>query len=298
MPYAYMEEYNSTHSYVGQQHNWIARSDREFRVFPYFGKKKIGLAASPGGVEYRPVAIDAGLHSSRRTAKEGESVTHFTLHRHARAKKAAKAEFDQWAGGYDRSALQRFLFKPAHDLLLSEMRLDGSPHILDIGCGTCVFGFRISALSPSSEIFCVDLSHEMAQRAKAKRDRMPRLAGQTGTVRITLADSEHLPFADGSIDYVTCANSFHHYPHKEAVVREMRRVLKPGGKALIVDGCRDTLAGRFIFDLIVTLMEGDIRHLSAGEFRELFARCGFARIRQRTHLFGLPILLTAAAAEK
>lgn len=225
-------------------------------------------------------------------------MPHFPLHRHARVKKAAREEFDQWADGYDRSILQRFLFKPAHDLILSEINLCGSPHILDIGCGTCVFGFRIAAQSPSSNIFCVDLSHEMAQRAKAKRDRVRHLVEKMGTVRITLADSEHLPFTDGSIDYVTCANSFHHYPHPEGVVREMHRVLKPGGTAIIVDGCRDTLPGRFIFDLIVTLMEGDIRHLPAGEFRELFARCGFSRIRQKTHLLGIPILLTAASADK
>lgn len=222
----------------------------------------------------------------------------FSLRRHACVKKAAKAEFDRWADGYDRSILQRFLFKPAHDLILSEIDLDGSPHILDIGCGTCVFGFRIAAQSPSSNIFCVDLSHEMAQKAKAKRDRVLRLAEEMGTVRVTLADSEHLPFTDGSIDYVTCANSFHHYPHPEGVVREMHRVLKPGGTALVVDGCRDTLPGRVIFDLIVTLMEGDVRHLSAGEFRELFTQCGFTHVRQRTHLLGIPILLTAASADK
>jgi SAM-dependent methyltransferase len=235
----------------------------------------------------------------RNREREREApVKEFYSHRHVRVKKAAKTEFDRWAGGYDRSILQRFLFKPAHDLILGEIDLAGSPQILDIGCGTCVFGFRIAALSPSSSIFCVDLSHEMAQRAKTKRDGMRRLAEETGTVRITLADSEHLPFTDNSIDYVTCANSFHHYPHPEGVVREMHRVLKPGGTALVVDGCRDTLPGRVIFDLIVTLMEGDVRHLSAGEFRGLFTSCGFTGVRQRTHLLGIPILLTAASAEK
>ena len=225
-------------------------------------------------------------------------MTEFSAHRHARAKKAARVEFDRWAGGYDRSILQRFLFKPSHDLILGEINLANSPHILDIGCGTCVFGFRVAAQSPSSNIFCVDLSHEMAQRAKVKLDRLRHLAEERGTIRITLGDSEHLPFADSTIDYVTCANSFHHYPHQERVVREMHRVLKPGGMALIVDGCKDTLHGRFIFDLLVALVEGDIRHLSAGEFREIFTRCGFSSIRQKTHLRGIPILLTAAAADK
>ena len=37
---------------------------------------------------------------------------------------------------------------------------------------------------------------------------------------------------------MTCANSFHHYPHQDLAVREMRRVLRPGGRLILVDGYR------------------------------------------------------------
>lgn len=209
-------------------------------------------------------------------------------------KKAARKQFDRWAGGYDRSILQRLLFRPAHDLILGEMNLDAPCHILDIGCGTCVFGFAIAAQSPSSRIFCMDLSHEMAQKAKAKWDRCRALMDTMGVVKITIADSDHLPYKDDSLDYVTCSNSFHHYPHHEKVVREIYRVLKPGGKAIIVDGCKDTLMGRFIFDGIVQLVEGHIRHLSSGEFSALLEGSGFGQVRQKISFRGLPLLLTAA----
>lgn len=209
-------------------------------------------------------------------------------------KKAAREQFDRWAEGYDRSILQRLLFRPAHDLILGELNLDVPCHILDIGCGTCVFGFAIAAQSPSSRIFCMDLSHKMARNAKVKWDRCRALMDTMGVVKITMADSEHLPYSDGCLDYVTCSNSFHHYPHQEKVVREIYRVLKPGGKAIIVDGCKDTLIGSFIYDCIVRLVEGHIRHLSSGEFRALLADCGFGQVRQKTSFRGLPILLTAA----
>jgi len=221
-------------------------------------------------------------------------VTNSWFHRPLRMKKAAKEQFDRWAEGYDKSILQRLIFTPAHDLIFGELNLDAPCHILDIGCGTCVFGFAIAAQSPSSRIFCMDLSHEMAQRAKLKRDRCRALMDTVGMVKITIADSEHLPYADGSLDYVTCSNSFHHYPRQEKVVREMYRVLKPGGKVIIVDGCRDTLIGRFIYDCIVRILEGHIRHLSSGEFRALLAGCGFGQLRQKTSYRGLPLLLTAA----
>ncbi len=56
-------------------------------------------------------------------------------------------------------------------------------------------------------------------------------------------DSERLPFASGSFDIVTCANSFHHYPRQDRAVAEMRRVLRPGGRLMIIDGYRDGAMG-------------------------------------------------------
>ena len=66
--------------------------------------------------------------------------------------------------------------------------------------------------------------------------RWKRLAGQVLPVQ---GDSERLPFATGSFDFVTCTNSFHHYPRQNRAVVEMHRVLRPGGRLLIIDGYRD-----------------------------------------------------------
>ena len=58
-------------------------------------------------------------------------------------------------------------------------------------------------------------------------------------------DSERLPFATGTFDVVTCANSFHHYPHQDRAVAEMHRVLQPGGRLMLIDGYRDAPWGWF-----------------------------------------------------
>jgi len=215
-----------------------------------------------------------------------------------KTKETAKDEFNHWARKYDRSILQRFLFKPAHDLILGEINTGRSNRILDIGCGTCVFAFRMAADFPASSIFCMDLSSEMVGKAKKKLDSCSHLAGTMGSVKIKIADSEHLPYAPGSFDYITCSNSFHHYPRQESVAREMCRVLKPGGKALIVDGFKDNFIGGFIYDGIVEWLEGDVKHLNSNEFKELFTRAGFGSVTHKNSFKGLPITLIVATAKK
>ncbi len=105
-------------------------------------------------------------------------------------------------------------------------------------------------------------------------------------------DSERLPFPAGAFDVVTCANSFHHYPHQDRAVAEMYRVLKPGGRLFLVDGCRDGLWGWFIYDVCVAGVEGDVLHASARRVRNLFGRAGFVETSQKVYHGLAPFLLT------
>lgn len=61
-----------------------------------------------------------------------------------------------------------------------------------------------------------------------------RIAGGEGASSFVAGSGEGLPFADASFDYVTCIGSLEHFLDMEAGVREMARVLKPGGTAMIL----------------------------------------------------------------
>ena len=95
---------------------------------------------------------------------------------------------------------------------------------------------------------------------------------------------------------VTCANSFHHYPNQTRAVAEMHRVLKPGGRLFLIDGCRDRLWGWFIYDVCVAAVEGDVHHASAHRVRDLFANAGFAETAQTVYHGLAPFLLTEGVA--
>ncbi len=76
----------------------------------------------------------------------------------------------------------------------------------------------------------------------------------------------------------------------------MHRVLKPGGRLILVNGCRDGLWGWFIYDVCVAAVEGDVLHASARRVRDLLGGAGFVRTDQEVHRGLAPFLLTEGVA--
>ncbi len=203
-------------------------------------------------------------------------------------------EFRDWSADYDRSILQDLLFGPAHRAIIKRIRDHFGIRpisILDVGCGTGVFAALIREKLPEATVWGVDLVADMLAGGAA---RWRSLAGRGAPIQ---ADGERLPFPFGVFDVVTCSNSFHHYPHQEQAVAEMHRVLKTGGRLILVDGYRDVPWGWFIYDLCVAGVEGDVHHVSAQGTRVMLDQAGFVDLNQEVHGVLAPFLLTDGAAE-
>ena len=218
--------------------------------------------------------------------------------RDARTTKAlAKKSFEAWAQTYDHSPLNYFLFRPSYYMLLEELAKWQAPSsrafdVLDVGCGTgTLVGMIAKSNLPARHVAGLDYAMEMCQQAKTKTA-APHV---DRPVQFIHGDSEHLPFADQTFDIVTCANSFHHYPHQLAVVREMRRLIRPGGRLMIIDGFRDNVIGWAVFDVIIASIERSVYHAPWTVMRSYFEEAGFEGIRHRKFNLWFPAFITVGS---
>lgn len=102
--------------------------------------------------------------------------------------------------------------------------------VADLGCGT---GNASELLAPLvKRIIAVDQSAPML---KAARKRLASSPGGGANVEFRRGELENLPIADAEVDAAVCILVLHHIPDPPLALREMRRILKPGGVALVVD---------------------------------------------------------------
>lgn len=103
--------------------------------------------------------------------------------------------------------------------------------ILEIGSGPGRLAVEIARRMPGAEVVGIDLAEAMIARA-VDQARAEELGERVGFV---LADAAALPLADGSFHIVVSTLSLHHWSDPARVFREIARVLRPGGVALVYD---------------------------------------------------------------
>lgn len=107
--------------------------------------------------------------------------------------------------------------------------------VLDLCCGTGDLAFAL-AKQGKATIIGADFAHTMLVRARAKSSARAAPGGSASTpVPFLEADALHLPFADASFDSVASAFGFRNLANYEVGLREIYRVLKPGGTLAILE---------------------------------------------------------------
>ncbi|MBI1740380.1 MAG: bifunctional demethylmenaquinone methyltransferase/2-methoxy-6-polyprenyl-1,4-benzoquinol methylase UbiE [Acidobacteria bacterium] len=172
--------------------------------------------------------------------------------------------------------------------------------VLDLCCGTgdMTFALRRRTNSGSPQIVGADFSHAMLQRAAVK--------GRGSTLRWIEADALRLPFPDGHFDLVTAAFGFRNLADYDAGLREMVRVLRPGGQCGILDfGEPRGLIGKFYrvyfkkvlpaVGTVISGVQGPYKYLPASverfpspeEMLERMRQAGFGEASWMPYTFGV-----------
>jgi ubiquinone/menaquinone biosynthesis C-methylase UbiE len=143
---------------------------------------------------------------------------------------AQRASWNKFSAGWRKwDALTMDMLRPHGEAIMDHLGASGASHVLDIAGGTGQPGLSIAQhLTDGGKVFITDLSANMLQVAKEKADAM-----QAKHVEFREADASELPFADNSMDAVSCRHGFMFFPDLQQAANEMARVLKPGGRIAV-----------------------------------------------------------------
>lgn len=109
--------------------------------------------------------------------------------------------------------------------------LPKADRVLDVAVGTADLTIEMIRQGKAEQIVGLDLSKEMMAIGEQKVERM----GYEKQVEFVFGNAQQMPFEDASFDGVTCAYGCRNFSDLEAGLREMYRVLKPGGQVMILE---------------------------------------------------------------
>ncbi len=155
------------------------------------------------------------------------------------------------------------------DLLLRHAAFQPGDTVLDVATGG---GHTALAVAPHvAAVVATDLTPAMLSAAAAYFVER----GATN-IRTELADAEALPFADASFDAVTCRTAAHHFPAPAQFAREAARVLRPGGRLLLIDNSVPAAPAvdQFVNDIQKLHDQSHVRAYSQAEWAQFAADAG------------------------
>ncbi len=203
-----------------------------------------------------------------------------------RATRVAQRRYDRQAPWYDLNNVPMELVARRLRRRLWE-RVDGK-RVLEVGIGT---GRNLPYHPSRGEVTAIDISPRLLGRAVRKA----RKRGQR--VELGLMDAQHLAFADGSFDFAATTFVFCSVPDPLAGLAEVRRVLKPGGRFLLLEHVR--LKNRFLGWLMDRLNPLAVRLSGANINRDTVAnvvKAGFEVVAVDSHVGGLVKVIEARKA--
>lgn len=192
---------------------------------------------------------------------------------------------------------------------LREIRATGALNVLDVATGTADLALALANGIPGSKVVGVDISAGMLEVGRSK----VRARDLEGRVRLDLGDGEQLPYEESSFDAVTVAFGVRNFENLEQGLRDMRRVLQPGGSLAVLEFSQPTawpLRGLYLFYFknilprigrmvskdasAYTYLPNSVQAFPYGEaFAAKLREAGFSSVRVRPLTFGIASLYLA-----
>ena len=189
--------------------------------------------------------------------------------------------WDLAADGYE--ALWQAQLADARAGLLAMAAPASGERVLDVACGTGLVAFEAArAVGPAGAVVGIDLSGQMVEAARLRASKKA-----LSNVRFARMDAESLALPDASFDLALCALGLMYVPDPERAVREMRRVLRPGGRmVLAVWGERSRCGWADVFPIVDAEVASEVCPLffrlgQRDTLARLCAGAGFEAVEER-----------------
>jgi SAM-dependent methyltransferase len=144
--------------------------------------------------------------------------------------------------------------------------------ILDVGCGGGRTVKKLAAMATDGTVHGIDYAEGSVAASRAENGQLIK----AGRVAIDKASVSRLPFPDNTFDLVTAVETQYYWPNLVGDMREVLRVVKPGGKLMVI---AETYKGGKYDKLkwpVMWLLRSS--HLSVNEHRELFSNAGYTDV--------------------
>lgn len=180
-------------------------------------------------------------------------------------KDISKKAFDKQALNYDFDKKGYHARKQYNNILGKVDKLKFT-NVLDVGFGTGEILRQIIKKYPNKNYYGIDISEKMLEKAHEKLQ---------DKAKLSLGDSENLPYKDNKFDLILCNDSFHHYPNPIKAMKELFRVLKPGAYLILSDYYKPFFIRFIMNSFIYFSKDGDVKIYSKSETQHFLKNAGF-----------------------
>jgi len=112
--------------------------------------------------------------------------------------------------------------------IMEILELKPSYIVADLGCGSGYFTVPISR--KVKKVYAIDIQKEMLDFVEKKIQRQKLI-----NIKLLLSEKSEIPLKNASVDLLITVNTLHEFPDKKKTIKEIRRVLKPEGRSVIID---------------------------------------------------------------
>ena len=198
--------------------------------------------------------------------------------KNASADEQLRVEFNEWARAGKGDSMETG-HRPVGEQAIARMNVAPASEILDIGCGSGWAARLMAARSGGGHVVGIDVSDEMIRVAREQ-------SSNVANVAFRVASAENLPFPDNTFTHAFSMESLYYYADIAKALREIARVLQPGGWFVtVVDLYQENTPTH----QWVEMLKVPVQLLSTAQYRSLFEAAGFINIHDERLLDPRPV---------